>query len=168
LQVLLPPHNSLRLSLQFGGGSHHATVVQGAVTSCYELGCSAGALAAMYMGGKYGRKVLIILGSFIIIIGTLISIFPFKGHWALGHFVIARVVTGVGTGFDTVTIDINQSELSDPKYRGRLVNLEGSFVAVGTLIAYWIDFGLSYATGSVSFFASYFCCCCAILHDWVT
>jgi sugar porter (SP) family MFS transporter len=133
-----------------GGESHHATVVQGAVTSCYELGCFAGALAAMYMGGKYGRKLLIILGSFIIIIGTLISIFPFKGHWALGHFVIARVITGVGNGFNTATIPIYQSELSDPKYRGRLVNLEGSFVAVGTLIAYWIDFGLSYASGSVS------------------
>lgn len=133
-----------------GGESHHATVVQGAVTSCYELGCFFGALSAMYLGDKYGRKNLIIVGSIIIIIGTFISIFPFKGHWALGHFVIARVVTGIGNGFNTATIPIYQSELSDPKYRGRLVNLEGSFVAVGTLIAYWIDFGLSYAGGSVS------------------
>ena len=133
-----------------GGESHHATVVQGAVTSCYELGCFFGALAAMYLGDKYGRKPLIITGAIIIIIGTFISIFPFKNHWALGHFVIARVVTGIGNGFNTATIPIYQAELSDPKYRGRLVNLEGSFVAVGTLIAYWIDFGLSYASGSVS------------------
>jgi sugar porter (SP) family MFS transporter len=133
-----------------GGGTHHATVVQGAVTSCYELGCFAGALFAMYLGSKWGRKLLIILGSSIIIIGTFISIFPFKNHWALGHFVIARVVTGFGNGLNTATIPIYQSELSDPRNRGRLVNLEGSFVAVGTLIAYWIDFGLSYANSSVS------------------
>lgn len=133
-----------------GGESHHATVIQGAVTSCYEIGCFFGALLAMYMGGKFGRKLLIILGSFIIIIGTFISIFPFRGHWALGHFVIARVVTGFGNGFNTATIPIYQSELSDPRNRGKLVNLEGSFVAVGTLVAYWIDFGLSYAPGSVS------------------
>lgn len=133
-----------------GGGTHHATVVQGAVTSCYELGCFFGALIAMWLGGKLGRKLLIIIGSIIIIIGTFISIFPFKGHWALGHFIIARVITGFGNGFNTATIPIYQSELSDPKYRGRLVNLEGSFVAVGTLIAYWIDFGLSYANHSVS------------------
>lgn len=132
------------------GESHHATVIQGAVTACYEIGCFFGALLAMYLGPKFGRKSLIILGSAIIIIGTFISIFPFKGHWALGHFVIARVVTGFGNGFNTATIPIYQSELSDPRYRGRLVNLEGSFVAVGTLIAYWIDFGLSYASGSVS------------------
>lgn len=133
-----------------GGTSHHATVVQGAVTSCYELGCFGGALCAMFLGPKWGRKLLIIIGSIIIIIGTLISIFPFKGHWALGHFVISRVVTGFGNGFNTATIPIYQSELSDPKNRGKLVNLEGSFVAVGTLVAYWIDFGLSYASGSVS------------------
>ena len=133
-----------------GGESHHATVVQGAVTSCYELGCFFGALLAMYLGPKLGRKPLIIMGSFIIIIGTFISIFPFSGHWALGHFVIARVVTGFGNGFNTATIPIYQSELSDPRNRGKLVNLEGSFVAVGTLLASWIDFGLSYASGSVS------------------
>lgn len=133
-----------------GGGTYHATIVQGAVTSCYELGCFFGALSAMYLGSRLGRKLLIIIGSSIIIIGTFISIFPFKGHWALGHFVIARVVTGYGNGFNTATIPIYQSELSEAKNRGRLVNLEGSFVAVGTLIAYWIDFGLSYASGSVS------------------
>ncbi|GMM27699.1 glucose-inactivated glycerol proton symporter [Martiniozyma asiatica (nom. inval.)] len=133
-----------------GGESHRATVIQGAVTSCYELGCFFGALCAMYFGSKWGRRYLIILGSFIIIIGTLISILPFQGHWPLGQFVIARVITGVGNGFNTATIPMYQAELSDPKYRGRLVNLEGSFVAVGTLIAYWIDFGLSYCSGSIS------------------
>ncbi|KAG0671658.1 sugar transporter-like protein [Pichia californica] len=132
------------------GDSHHTTVVQGAVTSCYELGCFFGALCAMYLGSRWGRKPLIILGSIIIIIGTFISIFPFRNHWALGHFVIARTLTGFGNGFNTATIPIYQSELSDPSKRGRLVNLEGSFVAVGTFIAYWIDFGLSYANNSVS------------------
>lgn len=132
------------------GDSEHTTVVQGAVTSCYELGCFGGAMMAMKMGSKWGRKPMILLGSMVIILGTFISIFPFKGHWSMGHFIIARVFTGFGNGFNTATIPIYQSELSDPRNRGRLVNLEGSFVAVGTLIAYWIDFGLSYAAGSVS------------------
>ncbi|AWU76148.1 uncharacterized protein C5L36_0C00910 [Pichia kudriavzevii] len=133
-----------------GGGTHHATVVQGAVTSCYELGCFFGALCAMYFGNKLGRKKLILFGCFVIVIGTFISIFPFRGHWALGHFVIARSLTGFGNGFNTATIPMYQSEVSEAKNRGLLVNLEGSMVAVGTFIAYWIDFGLSYANGSVS------------------
>ncbi|VEU22057.1 DEKNAAC103066 [Brettanomyces naardenensis] len=133
-----------------GGTSRHATVVQGAVTSCYELGCFCGALTSLWIGEKYGRRPIIIVGGVVLILGTVISIFPFKGHWALGHFVISRVITGVGNGFNTATIPIYQSELSRPENRGRLVNLEGSVIAIGTFIAYWVDFGLSYASGSVS------------------
>lgn len=133
-----------------GGESHHATVIQGAVTSCYELGCFFGALGVLSTGTRFGRRPLIMLGSMIIILGTFISIFPFAGHWPLGQFVIARTMTGVGNGINTVNIPMYQSELSLPRNRGFLVNLEGSFVAVGTLIAYWIDFGLSYANSSVS------------------
>ncbi|QPG75790.1 hypothetical protein FOA43_003151 [Brettanomyces nanus] len=133
-----------------GGSSGHSTVVQGAVTSCYELGCFFGALTALWIGEKYGRRPMIITGSSILILGTFITIFPFKGHWALGHFVIGRVITGIGNGFNTATVPIYQSELSKPEIRGRLVNLEGSAVAVGTFIAYWVDFGLSYVSNSAS------------------
>jgi len=132
------------------GSSRHATVIQGTVTSCYELGCFFGALTALWAGERYGRRPMMLFGALVLTIGTFITIFPFKGHWALGHFIIGRVVTGVGNGFNTATIPMYQSELSRPEMRGRLVNLEGSFVAVGTFLAYWIDFGLSYASGSVS------------------
>ncbi|KAH3661399.1 hypothetical protein OGAPHI_006806 [Ogataea philodendri] len=132
------------------GSSRHATVVQGIVTACYEIGCFFGALFAMIVGDRLGRRLLIIIGATIIIIGTFISIFPFRPHWQLGHFIIARSVTGIGNGMNTATIPVWQSEQSKPENRGRLVNLEGSVIAVGTLIAYWVDFGLSYANSSVS------------------
>ncbi|KAG7741197.1 hypothetical protein KL931_001838 [Ogataea haglerorum] len=132
------------------GNSRHATVIQGIVTACYEIGCFFGALFAMIWGERLGRRSVIILGAVIIIIGTFVSIFPFKPHWQLGHFIIARSVTGIGNGMNTATIPVWQSEHSKPENRGRLVNLEGSVIAVGTLIAYWVDFGLSYAQSSVS------------------
>lgn len=131
-----------------GVDEHHVTVVQGAVTSCYELGCFFGALFALFRGERYGRKPLIVCGSIIIIIGTLISVTAFRNSWGLGQFVIGRVITGVGNGLNTATIPVWQSEMSRAENRGRLVNLEGSVVAVGTLIAYWLDFGLSYVHGS--------------------
>lgn len=124
--------------------THHVTVVQGAVTSCYELGCFFGALFALFRGDKFGRKPLIVSGSIIIIIGTLISVTAMEGKWALGQFVIGRVITGIGNGLNTATIPVWQSEMSRAENRGRLVNLEGSVVAVGTFIAYWLDFGFSY------------------------
>jgi sugar porter (SP) family MFS transporter len=124
------------------------SVIQGAVTSCYELGCFFGALFVLFRGEKIGRRPLIIVGAIIIIIGTVISVTPTRGKWPLGHFVIGRVITGVGNGFNTATIPVWQSELSRAENRGRLVNLEGAIVAVGTLIAYWLDFGLSYTDQS--------------------
>ncbi|ODV64746.1 general substrate transporter [Hyphopichia burtonii NRRL Y-1933] len=125
-------------------GKHNATVNQGAVTSCYELGCFFGALFALFRGDKVGRRPLILAGSIIIIIGTVISTAAFGPHWGTGQFVIGRVITGIGNGLNTATIPVWQSEMSRAENRGRLVCLEGSVVAVGTFIAYWLDFGLSY------------------------
>lgn len=127
----------------------NATVIQGAVTSCYELGCFFGALFVLFRGERIGRKPIITAGSIIIIIGTVISVSSFKHSWGLGQFVIGRVITGIGNGFNTATIPVWQSEMSRAENRGRLVNLEGSIVAVGTFVAYWLDFGLSYVNTSV-------------------
>lgn len=131
------------------GNSEHANVIRGAVTSCYELGCFFGAIFVLIKGDKIGRRPLVIVGSAIIILGTIISVSAFGDKWGLGQFVIGRVVTGVGNGMNTATIPVWQSEISRAENRGRLVNLEGSVIAVGTLIAYWIDFGLSYVDSSV-------------------
>ncbi|AAS52059.1 ADR139Cp [Eremothecium gossypii ATCC 10895] len=136
-------------TLEQGDNDRHATVVQGAVTSCYELGCFFGSLYVMVDGERRGRKPLIIMGSLLTILGTVVSVAAFREHWGLGQFVIGRVVTGLGTGLNTSTIPVWQSEMSKPKNRGLLVNLEGSVIAVGTMIAYWIDFGLSYVDSSV-------------------
>lgn len=132
-----------------GGDSTHATVIQGAVTACYEIGCFIGALFALFRGDLIGRRPLVLAGSSIIILGTVISVASFGDHWGLGQFVVGRVITGVGNGMNTATIPVWQSEMSRPENRGRLVNLEGSVIAVGTFVAYWIDFGLSYVNTSV-------------------
>ncbi|SCU96367.1 LANO_0E13322g1_1 [Lachancea nothofagi CBS 11611] len=126
-----------------------ATLVQGAVTACYEIGCFFGSLFVMFSGERLGRKPMVIMGAIATIVGTVISTSAFGPHWGLGQFVVGRVITGVGTGLNTSTIPVWQSEMSKPENRGLLVNLEGSVIAVGTMIAYWIDFGLSYVDSSV-------------------
>lgn len=130
------------------GEDTHATVIQGAVTACYEIGCFFGALFALFSGDKLGRRPLVILGASIIIVGTVISVAAFGPHWGLGQFVVGRVITGIGNGMNTATIPVWQSEMSRAENRGRLVNLEGSIIAVGTFVAYWIDFGMSYVDNS--------------------
>lgn len=142
-------NDEFRATKSTGDNDRHATVVQGAVTSCYELGCFFGSLFVMFRGEKIGRKPLVMVGAVLTIIGTVISTAAFGPQWGLGQFVIGRVITGIGTGMNTSTIPVWQSEMSKPENRGLLVNLEGSVIAIGTMIAYWIDFGLSYVDSSV-------------------
>lgn len=84
------------------------------------------------------------LGATVMIIGVLIQVTSFSGHVPLAQFCIGRVVTGVGNGMNTSTIPTYQAECSRSSNRGLLICIEGSTVAIGTLISYWIDFGASY------------------------
>lgn len=127
----------------------HVNVLRGAVTSCYELGCFFGAIFTLCFGERIGRTPLLVGGGFLMVIGTVISTVSFGAQWGLGQFVIGRVVSGLGNGMDTATIPVWQSECSKAHNRGFLVCFEGAIIAVGTLVAYWLDFGMSYVNSSV-------------------
>ena len=111
--------------------------IQGAIVSCYELGAMIGSFIVLWQGDNMGRRMSVVLGSIIMIIGTAIMVCDTK----LGPFTVGRVVAGVGNGLNTATIPILQSELSRAKNRGLLVFIEGALLAGGVMISYWIDFG---------------------------
>lgn len=66
------------------------------------------------------------------------------------HIMIARFVTGIGTGIETSTVPMYQSELCEASKRGRLVSSEPLFVGVGIELAYWFDYGMSFVSGSIA------------------
>ncbi|KAJ5096491.1 sugar transporter-like protein [Penicillium alfredii] len=127
----------------------HVNVLRGAVTSCYELGCFFGAIFTLCFGERIGRTPLLVSGGTLMVIGTVISTASYGHAWGLGQFVIGRVISGLGNGMDTATIPVWQSECSKAHNRGFLVCFEGAIIAVGTFVAYWVDFGLSYVDSSV-------------------
>lgn len=125
-----------------------APAIQGGVTASYEVGCFVGAMFSLVFGDYFGRRIFIIVGSLFIVLGTVISVTCFQPKWQLGQFVVGRVICGIGNGLDTANIPIWQSEMSQAENRGLAVNFEGSVIAVGTMIAYWVDYGMSYTTNS--------------------
>jgi sugar porter (SP) family MFS transporter len=129
--------------------SRHVSVIRGAITSCYELGCLGGALLTLIWGERIGRTRLIVSGGALVIIGAIISAAAVGPQWGLGQFVVGRVISGIGNGMDTATIPVWQSECSKAHNRGFLVCFEGAVIALGTFIAYWLDFGLSFVPNSV-------------------
>lgn len=80
------------------------------------------------------------------IIGVIIQVTAFVGHIPLLQFMFGRVITGIGNGMNTATIPTYQAECSKANRRGLNICIEGGTVAIGTMIAYWIDFGTHYAT----------------------
>ncbi|EIW66271.1 hypothetical protein TREMEDRAFT_72410 [Tremella mesenterica DSM 1558] len=136
----------------------HAGTVQGTVTSVYEVGCFFGALFAYFFGERMGRRKVMLLGAVIMIIGTVLSVTSFgpgssNGTGNVGgfvQFILSRVITGIGNGMNTATIPSWLAETTKAHNRGFLICMEASTVSLGTCLAYWEDFGLSYVKSSVS------------------
>ncbi|KAI1421282.1 general substrate transporter [Xylaria sp. FL1777] len=118
---------------------------QGFVTSIYAVGCFFGALFILAVGDKLGRRKGIFIGATVMIIGVIIQITTVPpSYGSTAQFIIGRFITGMGNGINTSTIPIWQAECSHSHNRGKLICIEGGNVAIGTLIAYWLDYGASY------------------------
>ncbi|KAI6836683.1 general substrate transporter [Hortaea werneckii] len=117
---------------------------QAFVTAIYEVGCLIGAIFQLNYGDRTGRRRAIMIGALIMIIGVVIQVTAFDGSHATAQFIIGRTVTGVGNGINTSTIPTYQAECSKSANRGLLICIEGGTIAIGTMIAYWIDYGASY------------------------
>ncbi|KAL0061664.1 sugar transporter-like protein [Marasmius tenuissimus] len=131
-------------------GHKHSSTMQAFYTAIYEVGCLAGASFALFFGNKLGRRKNIGIGATFVILGAIIQITAIPGFKAGHQFVIGRIVTGVGNGLNTATVPSWQAECSKSHNRGLHICIEASMIATGTVIAYWIDFGLSFIDTSIS------------------
>lgn len=66
----------------------------------YEIGGMFGALASLFLGDRLGRLKMIFCGHAIIILGAILQ----SSAYGLPQFIVARIVTGLGTGVNTVTM----------------------------------------------------------------
>lgn len=118
---------------------------QGFVTAIYAVGCFMGALFSLAFGDRLGRRYSIFLGASVMIIGVIIQIATVPvGTGATVQFIIGRCITGIGNGINTSTVPTYQAECCPAHNRGKLICIEGGNVAVGSMIAYWIDYGCTY------------------------
>lgn len=84
---------------------------------------------------------MVIIGASIMIVGVIIQVTAMPHSIPLLQFIFGRVITGIGNGMNTSTIPTYQAECSKTSNRGLLICIEGGTIAIGTLIAYWIDYG---------------------------
>ncbi|CAM1501449.1 Fc.00g034330.m01.CDS01 [Cosmosporella sp. VM-42] len=122
------------------------TTDQGTMTSVYNLGCFAGALSTLYTGDRLGRPRVLMLGSTIIAIAAIIQ----AASYSAGQMYVGRVVAGLGTGMNTATAGVWQSETSKMRRRGKLIIIQMANCITGFAISNWLTLGFSFAPGSVS------------------
>ena len=103
-----------------------------------------GALSCIFLGDRLGRKRTIFIASAIQAIGAILQASSFE----LAQFIVARIILGLGTGGLVATVSLWQSELVKAESRGRHVSAFGIFAGMGTSIALWISFGISFAPES--------------------
>ncbi|KAG6986426.1 hypothetical protein G7Y79_00090g101220 [Physcia stellaris] len=125
---------------------HPNSSLEGIIVSIYNLGMFTGCIVNFIVGEQFGRRKSMWLAMAFVVIGASLQTSAFSRP----HLMVARFITGVGTGIDTATTPVYQSELCDANIRGRLVSSEPLFVGVGIVIAYWFDYGMSFVGGSVS------------------
>ncbi|KAJ5986346.1 general substrate transporter [Penicillium sp. IBT 35674x] len=122
------------------------TMLLGTVTAIYDVGCCLGSLLAYSVGERLGRRNTILLGTVVMTIGAILQ----ASSYSLGQMMAGRIVAGIGNGFNTSTAPIWQVETSKAQWRGKLVILENCLLLVGFSLANWLNYGLSFADGPVS------------------
>ncbi|KAI5299370.1 hypothetical protein KEM55_002235, partial [Ascosphaera atra] len=105
------------------------TLLQGGIVSVYYLGTLVGALAGGWIGDKIGRVRAIAFGSLWGVFGAALQ---------------SRLINGWGTGILNAIVPVWATETAEYTSRGAFVAIEFTLNIFGVVIAYWMEFGLSY------------------------
>ncbi|XP_071189001.1 proton myo-inositol cotransporter-like [Salvelinus alpinus] len=98
------------------------------------------ALAGGLLNGVFGRRVCILLASFIFTAGGIVlSAAPDKEVLLVG-----RLIVGLGLGIASMTVPVYIAETSPPHLRGQLVTVNTLFITGGQFTASIIDGAFSY------------------------
>jgi sugar porter (SP) family MFS transporter len=110
-------------------------------TSSLLVGCAIGAAFAGWLTDRLGRKRILIVSALLFAVSAVGAAVP--RH--LGEFVAARLAGGLGIGVASVLAPLYIAEISPRAIRGRLVSLNQMAIVTGILLAYLVNWLLSFA-----------------------
>ncbi|THC91260.1 hypothetical protein EYZ11_009279 [Aspergillus tanneri] len=129
-----------------GTMNHPRDSLMGIIVSIYNLGCFTGCIVNFIIGDWLGRRRAMWLAMVWVTIGATLQASAFS----VPHLMVGRFVTGIGTGIETSTVPMYQSELCEASKRGKLVCSEPLLVGVGIVISYFFDYGMSFVGGQIA------------------
>jgi len=122
------------------------TTTQGGIVSIYYLGCIVGCFVGGWVADRIGR----INGIFIAAIFALIGGALQAATQSLDFILVARIVTGLGTGALTGITPVLIAEVSASDHRGGFLGYVFIANYLGISVAYWLSFGLAFINNGYS------------------
>ncbi|KAJ5518216.1 General substrate transporter [Penicillium expansum] len=110
----------------------------GTIVALFNIGCLIGCVISAFFGNRLGRKNAITLGCVIMVIGGAVQ----ASTYSAGQLIAGRIISGIGNGINTSTVPVYVSETSRTAVRGRSLAIQMSIVIFGTVVAYWLDYGM--------------------------
>ncbi|KAI0399892.1 general substrate transporter [Xylaria palmicola] len=124
------------------------SLLQGGIISVYYLGTLAGCLLGGWVGDKIGRIRTIAAGAGWAIVGATLQASAMNSNWMIG----SRAVNGIGTGILNAVVPVWATETAEHTSRGQFIAIEFTLNIFGVVVAYWLEFGLSYIDNGGSAF----------------
>ncbi|ETS84439.1 hypothetical protein PFICI_02464 [Pestalotiopsis fici W106-1] len=107
--------------------------------SVYSAGAFWGSVFMLFPLDYLGRKSSLAGSNALFVLGAILST---AANGNLGMMYAGRVICGFGIGGAVSVAPTYISELSPPAIRGRMTGLFESFYQVGSLVGFWINFGI--------------------------
>lgn len=124
----------------FGVTGPEANNISSNITSAFQAGALGGALASFMITEYFGRKWALNSSCVIFLVGAILM--TVATH-QLDYIYIGRALTGFGCGIITATVPSYIAELSVPSIRGILTGLFEITYQLGSLIGFWINYGIN-------------------------
>ncbi|TKA69190.1 hypothetical protein B0A55_07077 [Friedmanniomyces simplex] len=116
------------------------TTVSAVMVSVQNAGAFLAALGVFAISERFGRRRTIMAAMGLFSLGVILQVIP--SH-SLACFYIGRIVAGVGLGAGTAVSPSYNAEMAPKELRGMLGSGMQWLFALGVMISYWIDYGVS-------------------------
>ncbi|CAG7956739.1 unnamed protein product [Penicillium salamii] len=124
------------------------SLLQGGIVSVYYLGTLVGGLFGGWLGDRTGRIKTIGVGAIWAIVGAALQCSAMNHNW----MICARMVNGIGTGILNAIVPVWATETAEHTSRGQFIAIEFTLNIFGVVLAYWLEFGLSFIDNGESAF----------------
>ena len=131
---------------EYPSGTVTKTTTQGGIVSIYYLGAIVGCFVGGWVADRIGRINGIFFAAMFALVGGALQ----SATQSLDFILVARVVTGLGTGALTGITPVLISEVSASDHRGGFLGYVFIANYLGISIAYWLSFGLSFVDNGLS------------------